>query len=207
MLRVFRPWLSPRSSGCFFSISVAAFGLLTACSTTSPPGATYDLQTVGSLPAAVSTLKPQRSLTVAEPVALAALESDRIAVRDVDGRLAYLVGAQWADRLPRLVQVRVLRYLEDAGYLSRVGRASDRFQGQDVLSLDLRRFEFDVSSQGVVVEVAAKLSDERSGQLKRGRVFVVTLPSSSDPTVVARQLTDALAQVLKEMSFWVFGVS
>lgn len=207
MLRVFRSWPAERSSVCCFSVSLVALGLLAACSTTPPSGATYDLQVTSALSAAPTAVKPQRSLTVAEPVALAALESDRIAVRDVDGRLAYLVGAQWADRLPRLVQVRVLRHLEDAGYLSRVGRTSDRFQGQDVLSLDLRRFEFDVLSQGVVVEVAAKLSDERSGQLKRGRVFVVTLPSSSDPTVVARQLTDALAQVLQQMSSWVFGVS
>src|SRR5450830_710408 len=43
-------------------------------------------------------------LVIAEPTALAVLDSDKIVVRPAPGQTAQFSDAQWEDRLPKLVQ-------------------------------------------------------------------------------------------------------
>ena len=45
-------------------------------------------------------------------------EADRIIVREPGGSLSFLGGGQWADRLPRLIQARLLQSLENTGRLN-----------------------------------------------------------------------------------------
>ena len=60
----------------------------------------------------VSGLDPSRAaMVVAEPTAVQALDSDRVIVKDSSGALSFVGGAQWADRVPALVQARLIQTL------------------------------------------------------------------------------------------------
>ncbi|WP_204325184.1 ABC-type transport auxiliary lipoprotein family protein, partial [Stenotrophomonas maltophilia] len=63
---------------------------------------------------------------VSEPTGLQPFESDRIIVREPGGALSFLGGGQWADRLPRLIQTRLVQSLENSGRLRSVSRPGDK---------------------------------------------------------------------------------
>ena len=44
---------------------------------------------------------------IAQPTALKALDSQNIVIKTAPGTIQYLKGAQWADRLPEVVQARL----------------------------------------------------------------------------------------------------
>ena len=57
-----------------------------------------------------------------DPTALAALDNERIQSVSANGAYASVPDAQWSDALPKLVQVKILRGLEDAGRFAGVSR-------------------------------------------------------------------------------------
>jgi ABC-type uncharacterized transport system auxiliary subunit len=61
-------------------------------------------------------------LVIAEPTALAVLDSDKIVVRSAPGETAQFSDARWEDRLPKLVQARILQSFENASRLRAVTR-------------------------------------------------------------------------------------
>ena len=99
------------------ALSLATALLLAGCGGGSVP-TTFDLsapQNVGRVGGSRATLMVQ------EPTTVQALDSDRVIVRDSAGALSFVGGAQWADRVPKLVQVRLIQTFENAG---RVGSVS-----------------------------------------------------------------------------------
>jgi ABC-type uncharacterized transport system auxiliary subunit len=54
-------------------------------------------------------------LVILDPTVLAALDSERIQTISASGAYVSLPDAQWSDALPKLVQVTLLRSLEDSG--------------------------------------------------------------------------------------------
>ena len=65
-------------------------------------------------------------LVIAEPTALAVLDSDKIVVRSAPGETAQFSDARWEDRLPKLVQARILQSFENASRLRAVVRPADK---------------------------------------------------------------------------------
>src|SRR5919112_184429 len=65
-------------------------------------------------------------VAVAEPAAVQPLESEKIVIKDANGAVAAVGGGQWADRLPRLVQSRLIQTFENSSGLKAVGRPGDR---------------------------------------------------------------------------------
>ncbi len=92
------------------------FHLLAACS--SAPRVTYDLT-----PAEGFAARGGRGqLAVLLPDAILPADSDRIVVRTNPQSVAYLFGAQWADKLPSLVQSRLIESFQNAHLLRAAGR-------------------------------------------------------------------------------------
>src|SRR5207247_4455757 len=52
---------------------------------------------------------------IAEPTALKALDGQNIVIRPAPGAIQYLKGAQWADRLPKVVQARLAETFQKSG--------------------------------------------------------------------------------------------
>ena len=181
--------LTLAAAGC------AAFG-------TRPPP-TFDLTAATAFPRHGGPSRGQ--LIVGEPTALAILDSERIVVRPAQGELAYLGNSQWSDRLPKLLQARIVQSFENASRLRAVGRPGDRVTADYQLVTDVRAFQVSVADNGVFaeVEISAKIVADRSGRIVAARVFRATLPAaSSEPPAAVAALDDAFHRVVVDLVLW-----
>ncbi|MGL4443114.1 MAG: ABC-type transport auxiliary lipoprotein family protein, partial [Alsobacter sp.] len=168
---------------------------LAGCGSFEQPPTTFDL----SVPEGARQASPGgRLLVVAEPVALQALESDRIVVRASDGTVSFVPGVQWADRLPRLLQARMVQSFENSG--RSVGRAGNGLSADVALTSDIRFFgvRTDGGAQAVV-ELSAKLVSS-DGRIERARVFRAATPLASvEGRAAAAALDQSMTKVLADL--------
>ncbi|MGL4635547.1 MAG: ABC-type transport auxiliary lipoprotein family protein [Beijerinckiaceae bacterium] len=144
----------------------------------------------------------RRVIVVAEPTAVFALDSERIVVRAATGELTYLPKAQWADRLPRLVQSRLIQTFENTGRAA-VGRPGDRLSGTYSLITDIRAFEVREATRDAYVEMACKLVSAGSGNLVTARQFSAGVPVGAIEGAGATQALDqALSRVMADITGW-----
>jgi cholesterol transport system auxiliary component len=160
----------------------------------------------GAGPVETFDLSAQRAargqLLIAEPVASAPLDGDRVVVRPAPEQVATLKGAQWRERLPRLVQTRLVQSFENTGALKAVGRSDSRLASDWSLATELRRFEVDVVSGEAVVEVAAKLVHEASGRVRSTQVFEARVPAQAEAGSAVPALDRALGDVMAQLVPW-----
>jgi cholesterol transport system auxiliary component len=177
----------------------AASALLAGCGG-GPPPSTFDLSAPRG---AVRRLSGGgRAIVVQEPSAIAALDSERIVVRAANSELTYLPRAQWADRLPRLVQARLIQTFENRGRAA-VGRPTDRIVGDVQLIVDIRNFEVREASREAYVEIAAKIVGGTSGDVATARLFSASAPVGAiDGAGATAALDRALARVLLDVTGW-----
>ena len=64
----------------------------------------------------------RRQILIAQPSALKALDSQNIVIKPSDRSIQYLKGAQWADRLPLIVQARLAETFQRSGSFAGVGK-------------------------------------------------------------------------------------
>jgi len=160
----------------------------------------YDLSALETV--ALTHHQPQAQLIVDEPTALPPADSDRIVVRNGD-HIAVVAGAQWRERLPRLIQTRVVQSLENAHFLKAVGRPDTKIAARYLLEMDIRRFDIDAQQGLGVVDVSAKLIDQQSGQIIAASLFKGEAQGSALDGVQASQaLNLALQDVLSAMTQW-----
>jgi phospholipid/cholesterol/gamma-HCH transport system substrate-binding protein len=159
----------------------------------------YDL-TGPSTPHGV-TAPSLAQLVVPDPIALAALDTERIQTVSADGSYASLPDAQWSDALPKLLQLKLLRGLEDAGGFAGVSRPLEGVTGDLQLVLDLRKFQIapDLTAE---VEIGSKLLGS-NGRIMATRTFRASLPVEGRgvPAAVAA-LDKAFGQVAGDLLVW-----
>jgi len=178
---------------------LASATLLAGCGGGATP-TTFDL----SAPSGFGRVGGSRAaLIVVEPTTVQTLDSDRIIVKDSAGALSFLGGGQWADRVPRLVQTRLIQTFENGSRLGAVARPGERIVPDLQLNTDIRSFNIDAASGAAVVEITAKLVGDRTGKVQRARLFQARVPASaSDGPAAAQALDRALSQVLIEIVRW-----
>ena len=171
-----------------------------------PPKATYDLSAVGR-PDVVARSAPRGLLVVATPTALQILDSERIVVQPGPGEVAYADDAQWTDRLPNLLQARIIQSFENASRLRAVGRPGDRLTPDWQLVTDIRKFGVVVTNgqPTAEVELSAKLVTDRGGRITAARVFSASAPGATAGAGAASALDRALAVVLHDLVVWATG--
>jgi cholesterol transport system auxiliary component len=187
------------------SAALSCAAVLSGCggglfSASAPP--TFDLAAVTAFPRHNPAARGQ--LVVVEPTALALLDSERIVVRSGASEVSYVPGAQWSDKLPRLLQARVVQSFENAHRLRAVGRQGDRLAATYQLLLDIRTFQISVADNAQAeVEITAKILGDRSGRILAARVFRTTAPAAGadGPNAVAA-LNAALAKLVTELVVW-----
>jgi cholesterol transport system auxiliary component len=160
---------------------------------------TFDLTAPRDIPGGGS----QRGLLVVnEPVALAILDSDSVIVRS-GGSFSIVPDARWSDRLPKLLQARMVQAYENGNRLKAVGRPGERLAPDFSLVSDVRAFYLDTGLNAGVAELSVKIVNERSGRVVAGRVMRSTVPakSASGPDVT-EALDQALARMLADLVVW-----
>jgi len=160
--------------------------------------AIFDLR----VPQAKLTQKaPGVQLVVADPTALATLDSEKIQVEATGGAISALPDVQWSDALPRLLQTKIIRSLEDSTAFAGVSRPLDGLIGDFQLVIDIRRFQISPSLVADV-ELGAKIVDG-NGRIIATRVFRASAPapSAEAPAAVAA-LDQAFAGAGPELVAW-----
>lgn len=143
-------------------------------------------------------------LLIIEPKTIATLDTERIAVRQAGGAFAYLNDGAWADRLPRLLQTRIIQAFENANRLAGVGRPGDRLASDWQLLTEIRAFNLVVEGQtSAEVEVSVKLVNDRNGRILAAQVFGARTPASATEARAAVTAFDASLQVvLRDVVIW-----
>lgn len=165
--------------------------------------ATFDLTAPTQFPRAAG--QPRGQLLVGEPASLAVLESEKIVVRPAQGAVTHLGNAQWSDRLPKLLQARIVQAFENAHRLRSVGRPGDRISGDYQLVTDLRAFQivFVDGKAMADVEISAKVVSDRTGRIVSGRVFKARVPADQAEGPGAAQALDAaFGHVAVDIVLW-----
>lgn len=161
---------------------------------------TYDIIAPRSFAASAHPGKAQ--IVVAEPTAVHALETDRIMVRPAPDTVSYYKGVAWSDRLPRLVQARMIETFQNSGAVKAVSSSS----GDYTLSTELRSFQMDVSSghAAAEIDIFAKMINNNSGKVVASKDFSTRVASNSDePTEAVSALNQAFTEVMQDTTTWV----
>jgi cholesterol transport system auxiliary component len=175
-------------------VGLPAF-LLAACA--SAPKATFDLSPASASFAARAT---QKQLAISLPESTLPENSDRIVVRADAQAVAYLEGAQWADKLPLLVQSRLIESFQNAHLLRAAGRPG--MLADFTLETLIRRFELDPSRGEATVEISAQLTDV-GGRARATKLFAASIASPSiAPDAAAMALDAASREVMREIVLW-----
>jgi phospholipid/cholesterol/gamma-HCH transport system substrate-binding protein len=178
---------------------VAGLERMTGGAATKTRLVSYDLTDPRPLHGATTPSLAQ--LVVADPIALAALDSERIQMVSANGSYASLPDAQWSDALPKVIQLKLLRALEDAGGFAGVNRPMEGVTGDLQLVLDLRKFQIG-PNLAAEVEIGSKLLGS-NGRIVATRTFRASLPAEGHgaPASVAA-LDKAFNQVGGDLLVW-----
>ncbi len=141
---------------------------------------------------------------VAAPRALKALDSSYIAVVDKGPVYSYFPKSAWADTLPNVVQLKLVETLQNTGRLRGVGLPGDGLLIDYQLQTEIRSFELQVAGANRgVVEISARIVNDRNGRTVATRVFRAETPSSSTSVDKAVEAMNASAdRVFSEMATW-----
>ncbi|NBQ40505.1 MAG: hypothetical protein EBU34_12190 [Alphaproteobacteria bacterium] len=168
----------------------------------SGPPATFDLLS----PPTVGALKPlSLSLVVSEPTAPRAFDTDRMIVREADGSISYVQGAQWSDRAPALLQTRLIRAIEKKGYS--VAREGSGVLGDLSLSTEISSFNLVPGSPSQAeIALVLRLIDTREGKLVASRSFQnrVTVESLAGPDIAAA-FDKSISELTPAIADWVLA--
>lgn len=179
-------------------------GLLAGCSLSGPANDTFALSTT---PLVQGKSRRNLQILIPEPTALKALDSEQVVVRVSAAEMRYLGGAQWSDRLPRMVQAKLVQAFEKSGTLGGVGRPGEGLAIDQQVITNISSFEISTSGGDAgVVEISAKILNDRNGTIKAQKTFraVVSSSGQSNQAYIAA-LDTAFANVTAELVTWALG--
>ncbi len=178
--------------------ALAALGLGGCANLTAPQR--YDLR------AAPARARPSSAtFAVPTPTAYVPLDSELIVVRDADGSLSRVPDAEWADRLPSLLQGRIVQTFENAGLARQVVAADGA--ARYALRVEVRRFDIDAATRLATAEMTARLVAEDGGRPVAAKIFSASEPVGEIAGAApAMALDGALADVLTRMIPWAASI-
>ena len=166
----------------------------------SRPPTTYDLVAPRSFAASAKPAPYQ--LLVYEPTTSSALDTSRLMVRPKADQVSYYKGIAWSDRLPRLIQTKMIETFQNSGAVKAVSPSS----GQYALATELRAFQIDVSGGPAAAEIDlfAKLINTNTGRVIATKAFSARVPARTDaPGDAMAALNQAFTEVMQDTTTWV----
>lgn len=145
-------------------------------------------------------------LTVALPVADAALNTARIALRHNPVSLEYYARANWVDTAPRMIQTLLVESFENSASIVSIGRQSVTLRADYSLLTDLREFQAEYIDGGpprIRIRLNAKLVRMPQRDILATETFEFVEPAtSSDLEAVVVAFDVALGKTLKRIVEW-----
>ena len=175
--------------------------LLASCGGGAAKNDTFGLS---SVPAVTGPTARGQQILVPEPSALKALDSDQIVIRPSLAEIQYLSRSQWNDRLPKIVQAKLVQAFENTGVVGGVGKPGEGLAIDFQVVTDIRAFE--VRTDGpdtAVVELSVKIVNDRNGTVRAQKVFRGSAPvgGAGNPAFVMA-LDAAFAGVTADIVAW-----
>lgn len=184
------------------ALGIVGLGLLAAGCASSTPSAFYSLS-AGDV-SEFSGRSSRVQVLVAAPRAIKALDTSYIAVVDKGPVYSYFPGAAWADTLPNIVQLKLVETLQNTNRLRGVGVPGDGLLIDYQVQTEIRAFELRVDgSDRALVEISARIVNDRNGRTVATRVFSSQARSSSvtvDRAVEAMNV--AADRVFADLATW-----
>lgn len=162
---------------------------------------TFDLSLT---PAVDGPSARNRQILVPEPTALKMLDSEQVVVRVSPSEVQYLANSRWGDRLPRMVQSKLVEAFENSGRLGGVGKPGQGLAIDYQVVTDIRTFEVTTNGARVAnVEISAKILNDRNGTVRAQGTFKASTPvSGSENRDFISALDRAFAKVGSEIVDW-----
>ncbi len=182
------------------AVALLSASVVSACGTK----AVNDTFSLTTVPVVEGPSARNRQILVPEPTALKALGSDQVVVRPTTSEIQYLGKAQWGDTLPKIVQAKLVQAFEATGKLGGVGKPGEGLAIDYQVVTTLRTFEVRTDGPATaVVEIFAKIVNDRNGTVRTQQVFRATAPVSGagNPAFVAG-LDAAFARVTADIVAW-----
>ena len=185
------------------TLSILLSGLLSGCALLggSKPLDTYEL----TAPAAGDGRgRSYRQILIAEPSALKALDGQNIVISPAPGNIQYLKGAQWADRLPKVVQARLAETFQRSGEFKGVGRPGEGLAIDYQVIVEIRAFQVRVDGGARAdVELFVRLLNDRNGTVRAAKTFTATAPVTGEGNdAYVGALDAAFGQAAVEIVDW-----
>lgn len=158
-------------------------------------------------PAERGRSRPRTQILIAEPVALKSLDGENIVVAPTPGTVQFLRGAQWGDRLPKLVQARLAETFQRSGRVGGVGKPGEGLAIDYQVTAEIRSFEIDLAGGGRAnVELFVRVLNDRNGVVRAQRSFTASAPvSGTGNDAYASALDRAFGNVATEIVDWTLG--
>ncbi|MDQ1198691.1 cholesterol transport system auxiliary component [Rhizobium sp. SORGH_AS 787] len=185
-----------------FALMMPLLGALLAGCGGGAKNDTFDLS-VSPAPVTQAPSLKSRQLLIAEPTALKALDSENIVVRLSNSEVQYLANSQWSDRLPRMVQSKLVEAFQDTGRLGGVGRPGQGLAIDYQVVTDIRAFEIDTKNNVANIEISVQLLNDRNGTVRAQNVFrASTRVSGTGNANLVKALDSAFAAASREIVAW-----
>ncbi len=178
---------------------------LAACGSGPAKNDTFSLSATAS--AVEGPSARSRQILVQQPSALKALDSEQIVIRPSPSEIQYLAQSQWSDSLSKMVQAKLVQAFENTGRLGGVGMPGQGLAIDYQIVTDIRAFEVQTAgADAAVVEISAKLLNDRNGTVRAQKVFRATVPvgGTGNPAFV-KALDAAFAAVTADIVGWTLG--
>lgn len=175
---------------------------IAGCGTTTPLD-TFNLS--APQPAVSNANRKNLQLLVPPPTALKALDSENIVVSSAPRSIEYLKGAQWGDRLTNIVQSRLVQAYENTGAFGGIGRPGDGLAINYQILTDLRSFGVQAygSRTSGVVELAVRLMNDKTGEVRATRIFRNEVPvSGGSNSEYVKAINTAFDRTVSEIVAW-----
>ena len=156
-----------------------------------------------SAPSVASQAHSRRQILIAQPSALKALDSQNIVIQPSPGTIQYLKGAQWADRLPLIVQARLAETFQRSGSFAGVGKPGEGLAIDYQVIVEIRSFEVRVDGgDHANVELFVRLLNDRNGEVRAAKGFTARAPVSGSGNqayvgALNRAFGDAAQQIVR----------
>jgi cholesterol transport system auxiliary component len=190
------------------AIPLAAAFALTGCGDIlpkpAPPPELYRLTSASNFPAAGTASPTQLQIDV--PIADAALDSTRIALSRSATSLDYFADSAWTDRLPLLLQTRLLESFQNAHRLVPLAGAGSAAHGDVILLINLRHFEAQYGASSAPqwrIELNADLVSVTDRKVIASRGFADSVPAAqNNMTAIVESADQAWRGVAAQIVDW-----
>lgn len=185
-------------------IRACAVFLMAASLSACASKANNDTYGLSASPVVEGPASTSKQILVPEPTALKALDSDQVVIRLSGSEIQYLADSQWSDRLPKMVQSKLVQAFENTGKIGGVGKPGEGLAIDFQVITDIRSFE--ISTEGsdtAIVEIFAKIVNDRNGTVRAQKAFQATVPvSGSGNPAFVKALDAAFADVSGDIVRW-----